>query len=192
MLKRLGLFGFLALLAAPAHAREPAFSVSDIGFTTQLHGVEDDGEGPWLAVAEGKTTHEQSPLTIVIREHRKKANQTAKQLDKLAKARAEEDDAKVVRALAGPVGGRAALEQWSVVDARAGDVRARLYVALPNKVVEIEVTTKVKRDAELVAEVTTRAHRVLHGLRIRRLGDVALSPSKDALPAKALMASLQR
>lgn len=192
MLRKLGLFGVLALLAAPAHAREPAFSVSDVGFTTQLHGVVDDGDGPWITVAEGKTTHDESPLAIVIREHRGKAGVTAKQLDKLAKLRADEDDAKVLRAVAGVVGARPSLEQWSVVDPKLGDVRARLYVTLPTKIVEIEVATRLKRDAELAADVTARVHRVLHGLRIKRLGDAALSPSKDALPAKTLLASLRR
>lgn len=192
MLRKLGLFGVLALLASPASAREAAFSVSDVGFSTQLHGVVDEGDGPWITVAEGKTTHEHSPLVIVIREHRGKSGVTAKQLDKLAKARADEDEAKVIRAVAGSVGGKPSLEQWSVVDPKSGDVRARLYVTLPTKIVEIEVATKLSRDAELAADVTQRVHRVLHGLRIRRLGEASLSPSKDALPAKVLLASLRK
>lgn len=192
MQKTLGILGFVTLLAAPASAREAAFTVSDVGFTTQLHGVVDEGDGPWVTVAEGKTTHDKSPLTIVIREHRGKANLSAKQIDKLAKERADEDEAKVVRTVKGTVGGKPSLEQWSVVDAKDGEVRARLYVALATKVVEIEVSTKVGKDAELAAEVTDRVHRVLHGLRIRRLGEAALSPSKEALPAKVLLASLHK
>lgn len=191
----------LALFAPIAHAKLPAYFVSDVGFSTKLHGVPESdrreecldircSERGGVVVAEG----ESQGVRTVIREHKRSRELKRGELGELAEKMLSHDaEASELRSQSGrAAGGHNALEQWAQQGACGRMVKGRVLVSLANKVVEIETNATLGSDPRETARTLGRMHEVLRGIRVRRLGDEPLDPISEPPPVKAVLATLEK
>ncbi len=191
-------FGGAALAAKP-----PAYTFSKLAFSTTLRGIpegerHDDclnkecSERGGVVVAEGKTTTLPAPVTITIREFRTK-NAGASDLVALGKKQQTGSvHGKIVRTVSGQVAERPALEQWSIWDGCQRVVSGRVFVAMADKVIEIETRSVLEPGHDPAATSVGAMTQVLQKLRVRRLGDAVLDPASEAIAVKDLAAALPR
>lgn len=192
----------VGLSAMPAQAKPPAYTMANVGFTTQLHGVEPKPEDcldeacherAGAVVAEGESRHKDGSVRIVIREHKTQRGLSTKQLEKLARKLGEaKGRAKSVRLVSGTVGGKGAVEHWVVTDACERELTGRVLVALEGKVIEIETRTTVGTQPHAAKLASERMHRVLSGVRVRRFGDAALDPAKEPAAPEDIASALPK
>ena len=184
-------------LAGLAGARPPAYTIA-AGFTTQLHNVaadklheecfdEECKEHGGVVVAEGKTEHAEAPVELKIREYRDRKGLGAKELEALAhKSQVRAGAGRELRLVAGTVSNKPVVEQWTVEDACEPEIIGRLMIALPDKVVEIEAIGSAAR-ADVAGDAFSQIDKILHGLRIRRLGESTVDPA-PAVPDETVQA----
>lgn len=173
----------------------PAYHVKGLSFLTHLHSeaskeVECAGaacnEGRGTVVVRGGTDKSRGDIEIVIREHRDTKGAGAEQLLALSQKLARKTEE--VRVVSGTVAESAALEQWTVKPTCGGPVTARVLVALPDKVIEIETSArapgKSAKSSKLIRDMTA----ILRAVRVKRLGDEILDPAKakDPVPTEKL------
>lgn len=189
----------------PAKAKEadakapkgPAYHVKGLSFLTHLHSeavkeMECAGascnEGRGTIVVKGATDKTRGDIAIVIREHRDTKGAGAEQLLAMSQKLARKTDE--VRVVSGTVGESAAIEQWTVKPTCGGDITARVLVALPDKVIEIETIAaapgKAAKSSKLVRDMTS----ILRAIRVKRLGDVVLDPAKDKVPTEKVVEAI--
>ena len=188
----------LASFASVAHAKLPAYFVTDVGFSTQLHGVGDGErraecldlhctERGGTVVAEGDA----QGVRTVIREHKRPRELKRAELEALAtKLLSRDAEAKELRSQTGrAAGGHNGLEQWAAQGTCGRMVKARVLISLANKVVEIETSATLDGDPRATARTLGRMHEVLRGVRIRRLGDEPLDPVAEPPPVDDVLAT---
>lgn len=196
--------GLPALCAGGAEAaKPPAYTFDPIGFSTTLKGIPegerreeclDKGctERGGVVVAEGRTTTLASPVTITIREHRQKGVGKLGLAAIAKKTLAHAPGGKQVRAVAGQAADRPALEQWSVWDGCQRVVSARVLVAMPDKVIEVETRSVLEPGHDSADASVGAMTKILQKLRVRRLGDATLDPAEEAIKVKDLAAAMPR
>jgi hypothetical protein len=199
----LAALAFAAAFARDAAARPPSYTMH-AGFRTSLQNVPDAErreecldlachEKGGTLVAQGTSTHDGVELTVRIREYRHHADQTATQLETIAhKMLAKGVDDRELRLVAGKTAERPALEQWSIVNPCERELGGRVLVSLSDKVVEVEAVAKTKADGSDVPRAVSQISSVLHGVRVRRLGDVVVDPATDAPPPTEVAEALKK
>lgn len=188
---------------APTAAKPPAYTLQGLTFSTTMHGVPEGerregcidaacSEASGVVVAEGQTRGAASPVTIAIREHKKKGA-TKGDLEKLAKKKlGHAPGGGQVREVAGLVGGRPALEQWAIWDSCNRVVTARVFVSLPDKVLEIETRGTVEPGHDAGDTPVERMDQLLKAVRVRRLGDAKLDPAREAMTPRQVAVALEK
>lgn len=178
-------------------AKGPAYHVKGLSFLTHLRSEplkemecesKTCNEGRGTIVVKGATDKNRGDIAIVIREHRDTKGAGAEQLLAMSQKLARKTEE--VRVVSGTVGESAAIEQWTVKPTCGGNVTARVLVALPDKVIEIETTAaspgKSAKSQKLVRDMTA----ILRAIRVKRLGDVVLDPAKDKVPADKVVEAI--
>lgn len=181
----------VALLSSHVSAdKAPAYTFKEVGFSTHLKNLPDGErreecvddackEPPAVVVAEGHASVPGGEMSIAIKEH-KRAKVKADALSELAgKVLARAPRGREVRKASGEAGKQPSLDQWGLYDECSATVFGRAMVAMPDKVIEIEVRAPLG-EASAQAESLAKVQRVLRGLRVRRLGDAVLAPSEKA------------
>jgi hypothetical protein len=194
---------FAVALARDAAARPPSYTMH-AGFRTSLQNVPDGErreecldlachEKGGTLVAQGSSTHDGVALTVRIREYRHHPDQSAQQLQTIAqKMLAKGVDDRELRLVAGKVAERPALEQWSVVNPCQRELGGRVLLSLSDKVVEVEAVATTQTDGADVPKAISQISSVLHGVRVRRVGDVTVDPAADAPPAAEVSEALKK
>jgi hypothetical protein len=205
------LIALLAIAAAPfagdaaAHdtARAPAYT-TNAGFRTALQNVPENErreecldlachEKGGTLVSQGTSVHDGVTLTVRIREYRHHRDQTAAELEAIAKKMlAKGVDDRELRLVAGKAGDRPALEQWSIVNPCEHEVGGRVLVSLSDKVVEVFAAARTKADASDAPKAVWLITSALYGVRIRRVGDVPIDPAADPPPASEIADALMK
>jgi hypothetical protein len=195
------LAGALLLASGAALAKPPAYTLTKLGFSTSLHGVP-DGERHEICfdkacrdtggvtVAEGATRNDRSPVRITIREY-KRRKPGAADLAALAKKQlGRAPRGKQVRLTSGTVGGRPAIEQWAVWDNCQRVISARVLVALPDKIIEIETQSTLEPGHDAGDSSVGRMGHILSGVRVRRVGDVSLDPAREPMTTRQMAVAM--
>jgi hypothetical protein len=134
-----------------------------------------------VLVAEGTSTRGAVSVTVKIREIRHKRDASAHDLEMLAhKMLARPASEHQVRMVTGTAGGRPAVEQWSVKSRCGRSLFGRVLVSLPDKVIEVEATASAPLEDKSIAEGIKQVSQILHGVRVRRLGDMTIDPAPEA------------
>lgn len=196
--------GLAALLVGGvADAKPPAYTFQPLGFPTTLHGIPDGerreecfdkecSEPGGIAVAEGKTPTLTSPISITIREYKKKGAGKAELAALAKKILGKTSHGKHVRSVAGQVAGRPALEHWAVTDGCNRVITGRVLVAMPDKVIEVETRSVLEPGHDPQDASVRGMTKILQKIRVRRLGDASLDPAEEAIKVKDLAAAMPR
>jgi hypothetical protein len=189
------LFAF-AGMASPAHSRQPAYRLTNVAFQTSLHGVRKKLNAPvckddlcakvrGVLVAEGASKAQHSGITIQIREFHTNGANSQKLLQKLASSRLGKDKkVKQVRMITGKVNGFHVAEQWTTTDHCERVLQGRVFLAFEKKVIEIETSAALVPGTKQTKTTIQRMNQILHGMRIRRIGNFSPDPAKEPIPAK--------
>ncbi|MCS6898725.1 MAG: hypothetical protein RMJ98_03345 [Myxococcales bacterium] len=195
--------GLSALMSSADAAKPPAYTFARLGFSTSLKGVPegerrseclDRGctERRGVLVAEGKTTTLATPVTIRILEHRYKGAGKGELQALASKLQGVAPRGKVVKTSLGEVADRPALSQWAIWDGCNRSVVARVLVAMPDKILEVETRSILEPGHEQEDNSVKAMSQVLRKLRVRRLGDVELDPASEDISVKELARAMPR
>lgn len=196
---RAGLVVGAALLGSvAAQAKPPAYTFANLSFTTSLHGVpegerreacldKDCAQTSGVIVAEGETKGDGARVSIEIREHKRRGGIAKVELAELSKGLlGGAPNGKEVRAISGAIGTTQALEHWSVWDGCSREISGRVFIALPDKIIEVEARAPLSVGREGDDPAIVRMNKILRGVRVRRMGDVSLDPAKDAMGTREM------